>query len=45
MVTLYIWITDYDWFRFLSALPSIDEMNFWQRSGRKNFKGPHKGVS
>jgi len=30
MVNLYVGITDYDWFRFLSALPGIDEVNFWQ---------------
>jgi hypothetical protein len=28
MVNLYVGITDYDWFRFFSALPGIDEVKF-----------------
>jgi hypothetical protein len=30
MVKLYVGITDYDCFQFLSALPNVDEVNFWQ---------------
>jgi putative restriction endonuclease len=37
-VNLYIGITDYDWFRFLSVLETIDEINFWQPGGRTNFR-------
>ena len=43
MVNLYVGITDYDWFRFLSALPGIDEVNFWQPGGRTNFQAPRPG--
>jgi putative restriction endonuclease len=43
MVSLYIGITDYDWFRFLSALPSVEEVNFWQPGGRTNFKALQPG--
>ena len=43
MVRLYIGITDYDWFRFLSALPSIEEVNFWQPGGRTNFRALQAG--
>jgi putative restriction endonuclease len=43
MVSLYIAITDYDWFRFLSALSSVDEVNFWQPGGRTNFRALQAG--
>ena len=43
MVNLYVGITDYDWFRFLSALPGIDEVNFWQPGGRTNFQALRPG--
>ena len=43
MVNLYIGITDYDWFRFLSALPRIEEVNFWQPGGRTNFRALRPG--
>jgi hypothetical protein len=28
---LYVGVTDNDWYRFLSQLPNVDEVNFWQR--------------
>jgi putative restriction endonuclease len=34
----YIGITDNDWFFFLSKLPGIDEVNFWQPTGGRAFK-------
>jgi len=43
MVSLYVGITDYDWFRFLSTLPSVEEVNFWQPGGRTNFKALQPG--
>jgi len=43
MVSLYVGITDYDWFRFLSTLPSVEEVNFWQLGGRTNFKALQPG--
>jgi putative restriction endonuclease len=26
---LYVGVTDNDWYRFLSQLPNVDEVNFW----------------
>ena len=43
MVNLYIGITDYEWFRYLSALPRVDEVNFWQPGGRTNFRALQPG--
>jgi hypothetical protein len=43
LVNLYVGITDYDWFRFLSALPGVDEVNFWQPGGRTNFQALRPG--
>lgn len=35
----YIGITDGDWFSFLSGRePPVDEVNFWQPSGNRNFR-------
>ncbi len=30
--------TDYEWYRFLSARPELDEVNFWQPGGEREFK-------
>ncbi len=30
---LYVGVTDNDWYRFLSQLPNVDEVNFWQPEG------------
>ncbi len=43
MVNLYVGITDYDWYRYLSALPSVEEVNFWQPGGRTNFRALEPG--
>lgn len=43
MVKLYIGVTDYDWFRFLSAIPNLPEANFWQPGGRTPFKALSPG--
>jgi putative restriction endonuclease len=43
MVSLYVGITDYDWFRFLSALSDVEEVNFWQPGGRTNFRALEAG--
>lgn len=43
MVSLYVGITDYDWFRFLSAQPSVEEVNFWQPGGRTTFRAIKPG--
>ena len=34
----YIGLTDPDWYRFLSVLPRIDEVNFWQPHGNRRFR-------
>lgn len=33
----YVAVTDGDWFRFLSARPGLDEVNFWQPGGNRAF--------
>lgn len=38
MVSLYVGVTDGDWFRFLSSQYELDEINFWQPGGRTNFR-------
>lgn len=35
---LYVGITDSDWYDFLSRLPNVDEVNFWQPGGKQLFK-------
>jgi len=37
-VKFYVGITDYDWFRYLSSIPDVDEVNFWQPGGNRIFK-------
>ena len=34
----FVGITDRDWFDFLSGLKGLDEVNFWQPSGNRQFK-------
>jgi putative restriction endonuclease len=34
----YVGITDRDWFDFLSSLNGLDEVNFWQPSGNRQFQ-------
>jgi putative restriction endonuclease len=43
MINLYVGITDFDWFQFLSGQPSLDEVNFWQPGGRTNFRALQPG--
>jgi putative restriction endonuclease len=43
MVKLWIANTDNDWFDFLSAQSSLDEVNFWQPSGRFEFHAIQPG--
>jgi putative restriction endonuclease len=42
-VNLYVGITDYEWFRFLSATSAVEEVNFWQPGGRTNFNALQSG--
>ena len=34
----FVGVTDFDWFAFLSGLPQIDEVNFWQPGGSHRFQ-------
>ncbi len=34
---LWVGVTDNDWYRFLSQLPNVDEVNFWQPGGTHKF--------
>lgn len=35
---LWVGITDRDWFDLLASTPDVDEVNFWQPSGGRNFR-------
>jgi putative restriction endonuclease len=37
-MNLYVGVTDNDWFRFLRDRPDLDEVNFWQPSGGREFR-------
>jgi putative restriction endonuclease len=39
----FLAVTDNDWFRFLRAQRGIDEVNFWQPSGRSAFRALRPG--
>lgn len=36
-MSLYLGVTDYDWFRLLAAIPGIEEVNFWRPSAQRAF--------
>jgi len=40
---IYVGVTDNDWYRFLSQLPNVDEVNFWQPGGNQLFKALRPG--
>jgi putative restriction endonuclease len=40
----YIANTDFDWYRTLREQPDLDEVNFWQPSGRRDFKSIPSGA-
>jgi putative restriction endonuclease len=37
-VKAWVGVTDGDWYRFLSTRPHLDEVNFWQPSGGRQFR-------
>ena len=39
----YVGITDLGWFNLLRSLPKIDEVNFWQPSGNRQFRALNPG--
>ena len=40
---IWVGVTDNNWFDFLSRIPAIDEVNFWQPSGQGNFRAVEPG--
>ncbi len=42
-MNFFIGITDQAWFEYLSSLPSPDEVNFWQPSGKTTFRALQPG--
>jgi putative restriction endonuclease len=43
MIKLWVGVTDNNWFDFLSRIPAIDEVNFWQPSGANAFHAVEPG--
>ncbi|HSE37247.1 MAG TPA: hypothetical protein VLG74_08095 [Blastocatellia bacterium] len=39
----YIGLTDPDWYGFLSSRPHVDEVNFWQPHGGREFRALKRG--
>ena len=39
----FVGITDLDWFELLSSRPQLDEVNFWQPSGKRLFRALNPG--
>jgi putative restriction endonuclease len=39
----YVGITDNGWFEFLRSQPYLDEINFWQPSGKQRFRALQPG--
>jgi putative restriction endonuclease len=39
----YVGVTDQEWFDYLRSRPGLIEVNFWQPSGRDEFRSLHKG--
>lgn len=39
----YVGVTDNDWFSFLAQQPGIDEVNFWQPGGSREFRSLQPG--
>ena len=43
MIKAYVGVTDRKWFDLLRSQPGIDEVNFWQPSGGRNFQAIRPG--
>lgn len=39
----YVGLTDPDWYEYLSTHPHVDEVNFWQPHGNRNFRALRQG--
>jgi putative restriction endonuclease len=42
-MNIYIGITDFSWYQKLISIPNIDEVNFWQPGGNRQFNVLKKG--
>jgi putative restriction endonuclease len=42
-VKMYVAVTDGDWFRFLRERPDLEEVNFWQPGGSRQFRALQPG--
>ena len=43
MIKAYVGVTDRQWFDLLRSQPNLDEVNFWQPSGGRNFQAIRPG--
>jgi putative restriction endonuclease len=43
MVKAFVAVTDNEWFEFLRRQPDLTEINFWQPSGRTQFRALDPG--
>jgi len=43
MVSIFVAVTDWDWYDFLRTQPSIAEVNFWQPGGKTSFAALEPG--
>jgi putative restriction endonuclease len=39
----YVGVTDSDWYETLIGLPNLDEVNFWQPGGQRQFGALERG--
>jgi len=39
----YVAVTDFEWYRYLSGQPDLDEVNFWQPGGSSRFQALRPG--
>lgn len=42
-MTVYVGLTDYDWYVHLRSAPELDEVNFWRPSGVQTFRALQAG--
>jgi len=42
-MNIYVGITDFNWYQKLISIPNIDEVNFWQPGGNRQFNVLKKG--
>lgn len=40
---IYVGVTDFDWYKYLSSIKNIDEINFWQPGGNTLFRALEPG--